>query len=295
MSNRIVHVARAGKVIGQYPPEQLASLLDSGPFFESDLCHSESHPEWTPMPEFLKLVAAPKYSKAHAERPRPPESGRSSRRGHRSRHDHSSAMLSGWVAFLVAVAALLGAGYWISSLYQELAARTAQVDDLGKQLEGKDKEIQKLIFASREIAENGIIRGSLVLRNEAGKRVAMPGQQVLLFPRKDIEAYLEARAAQLAQEPSDTPINGPEYFSTALPKPLDTTTTDASGRFEFPIAEPGEYVIFTRLGVLAQGAQQSRIWFVAFNSNDPLNTIISLDDMNAVQQFIPSLMIIEGR
>jgi hypothetical protein len=295
MSNRIVHVARAGKIIGQYPPEQLAALLDSGHFFESDLCHSESHPEWTPMPEFLKIVAAPKYSKAHAERDRAPETGRSSRRGHRSRHDHSSAMLSGWVAFLIAVSTLVGAGYWINSLYRELAARTVQVDDLGKQLEEKDKEIQQQLFASRELAENGIALGSLILRNNAGKRVAIPGQQVLLFQRKDIEAYLEMRAARLAQEPSGAPINGPEYFSTDLPKPMNSTTTDASGRFAFPIADPGEYVIFSHMGGLAQGAQQSRIWFVAFNSNDPLNTIISLDDMNAVQQFLPSLMIIEGR
>ena len=77
--------------------------------------------------------------------------------------------------------------------------------------------------------------------------------------------------------------------------PLKTTTTDASGRFEFPVTDPGEYVLFTRMNSFAQGAQVLRIWLVAFNSQDPLNTLVQINESNYVQQFVPSLMVVDGR
>jgi hypothetical protein len=293
MSKRLVHVARDGKVLGQYPPEQLAALIDTGHFLDSDLCYSENHPIWTPMPQFLKKIDAPKYSKAHKDDSHASETGYS-RRGHRSKRN-LPALLAGWIAFLLALSALLGAGFWIAGLYAEIARQATQIAEMDKTLVQKEKENQRLLFVSREVAESGTVRGSIVIRNEAGKRVAMPGVQVFLFPRKTIENYLEIRAADVARIPSGTTVDGNDFFTAGLPLPAASTTTDASGRFEFPVPGPGEYVLFTRMNSFAQGAQVVKIWFVGFNSQDPLNTLVQITEANCVQQFVPSLMIVEGR
>lgn len=293
MSKRLVHVARDGKVLGQYPPEQLTALIDTGHFLDSDLCFSESHPIWTPMPEFLKIIDAPKYSKAHKDGRPASETGHS-RRGHRSRQN-ISALLSGWIAFLLALSALLGAGFWVAGLYAEIARQASQIAEMDKKLVQKEKENQRLLFISREVAEVGVVRGSVVSRNEAGKRVAMPGVQVFLFPRKTIENYIESRSADLARLSSGTTVDGNEFFTVGLPSPAASTTTDSSGRFEFALPEPGEYVLFTRMNISAQGGQAQRLWFVAFNSQDPLNTLVQITEANCVQQFVSSLMIVEGR
>lgn len=292
MSSRLVHVARDGKVLGQYPPEQLPALLDSGHFLESDVCYSELCPVWTPMPQFLKKVEPPRYSKAHREESSEPRS--SSRRSHHSKRN-SAVMLSGWIAFLLSVSLVIGAGFWIAGLHAEIGRLSNQITEMNTRLDQKEKENQRLLFVSREVAESGVVRGSIILRNEGGKRVAMPGVQVFLFPRRTIDSYLDERATELSRVPAGTSVDGNDFFTTNLPSPLKTTTTDASGRFEFPVTEPGEYVLFTRMNSFAQGAQALRIWFVAFNSQDPLNTLVQINESNYVQQFVPSLMIVDGR
>lgn len=293
MSKRLVHVARDGRLLGQYPPEQLAALIDTGHFLDSDLCYSENHPIWTPMPQFLKKIDAPKYSKAHKDDSHASKTGYS-RRGHRSKRN-LPLLLSGWIAFLLALSALLGAGFWIAGLYAEISRQATQIAEIDKKLALQEKENQRLLFVSREIAESGTVRGSIVIRNEAGKRVAMPGVQVFLYPRKTIESHLEARAAEVARIPSGTTVDGNEFFTANLPAPSASTTTDASGRFEFSLPDPGEYVLYTRMNSFAQGAQVAKIWFVGFNSQDPLNTLVQITEANCVQQFVPSLMIVEGR
>ena len=293
MSKRLVHVARDGKVIGQYPPEQLAALKDSGHVLDSDLCYSEARPDWTPLPEFLKKIEPPKYKRAREGASPPPDMSYSGR-GHRGKRN-LPAILSGWIAFLLALSVLIGSGFWIAGLYDELRAKSIQLEEMEKKLAAKEKENQRLLFVSREVAEPGIVRGSIVLRNESGQRVAMPGVQVFLFPRKVIAGYLEARAAEVARIPAGTSMDGNEFFTAGLPQPVASTTSDASGRFEFAVPEPGEYVLFTRMNSFAQGAQVARIWFVSFNSQDPLNTLVQINETNCVQQFVPSLMVVDGR
>jgi len=291
MSKRLVHVARNGNVIGQYPVDQLASLAQSGFFLDTDLCYSEARPEWTPMPEFLKKTEMPKFSMGR------PNDGK--KRGYAGRNHHSrqniAAVLSGWIAFLLVLSALVGSGFWIAGLYSEIGQKSDQIEEMEKKLVAKEKENQRFLFVSREVAESGIVRGSVILRNETGKRVAMPGVQVLLYPRKVIENHLAAKAADVLRIPAGTSMDGNEFFTAGLPPATASTTTDASGRFEFPVPEPGEYVLYTRMNSFVQGAQVARIWFVAFNSQDPLNTLVQINETNSVQQFVPSLMIVEGR
>jgi len=301
MTARLVHVARNGKIIGQYPPEQLASLMDSGHFFESDFCLAEGSDEWLPLPEFLKSVEAPRYT-----RTKPREEGgaaspsssteRSSRHGRRSRKGKpQGAMLAGWIAFLLAVSALAGAGFWIAGLYGQLGNLEQRILETEKKLTAKDKELQRVLFAAREIAEPGVVRGSMILRNDAGKRVAMPGVQVSLYPRKLIEEHLDARHAMAKNLPEGKTVVGIQFFLDGMPQAEAMTATDASGRYEFAIPGPGEYVVSALLPMSPARGPSSRLWFVAFNSEDPLNTVVDLTESNGVQQLIPSLMIVEGR
>lgn len=291
---RSVHIARNGKVIGQYPPEQLAALMDSGHFFDSDLCSSEAFPEWTPLPEFLKKIDVPKYSRTKNSDPVVSEkyTSRSDRRS--SRRSRPSALI-GWIAFLLALAALVGAGFWIAGLYSDLAAQDLRVRELGKQLAAKEKEYQRLLFVAREVAEPGIVRGSIVLRNDAGKRVAMPGVQVSMFSRKVIAGHLEQKGAEAAQLPAGSSVDGAEFFLAGMPAPIAATTTDASGRYEFQVPEPGEYVISSFIASGNAVGHFNRLWFVSFDSRDALNTAVDITETNVVQQFIPSLMIVHGR
>lgn len=293
MSKRLVHIARSGNVIGQYPTEQLASLVDSGFLLDSDFCYSSDCPEWTPVPEFLKKLETPKYLKVGEGRSNRPGKGYSGR-GHRGRRN-LPVLISGWVAFLLVLSVLVGAGFWISGLYDELGQQNIHIRTLEEALAQKEKENQRLLFASREIAETGVVRGSVILRGESRKPVAMPGVQVFLFPRKTIVEYLERKTAEGAGIPEEKNADGHAFFTADLPAPLASTTTDANGRFEFPVPEPGEYVIHARINISEKGEPAAKIWFVGFNSQEALNTLVRITEANCVHQFVPSLMIVEGR
>jgi len=296
MASRLVHIARNGKVLGQYPPEQLAPLLASGFFFESDFCYSEASPNWIPLSAYLKKTEIPKYSRTtESEGAKAAAgSGRSAWQDHQSAR-HSTPLIAGWIAFLLALSAVAGAGYWVVGLYGDLAQQRLRIQQVEKQLADKEKEYQRMLFLAREIAEPGLVRGSIVLRNDSGKRASVPGVQVFLFPRKAVEEHLEARAREAALLPAGTNVDATEFFLTNFPKALASTTTDASGRYEFQIPEPGEYIVSTSISSTNQNGRFTRLWFVSFNSRDPLNTAVDITDTNGVQQFLPSLMIVEGR
>lgn len=295
MTNRLVHVARNGKIIGQFPPEQLASLMDTGHFLDSDLCFSEGATEWIPLPEFLRKTDAPRYSRTkNREGASTSSPGVPSRRDRRAQRN-AGPVLAGWIAFLLALSALAGCAYWIAGLYTEMSKQQALVEEIQTKLAEKEKDYQRLLFVAREIAEPGVVRGSIILRNDSGKRVAMPGVQVSLYPRKAIEEHLASRSREASRLPAGSSVDAAEFYLRDLPRPIATTTSDASGRYEFPVPEPGEYIVFTTIVSSNQNGQFSRLWFVAFDSRDPLNTVVDITETNGVQQFIPSLMIVEGR
>jgi hypothetical protein len=295
MTNRLVHVARNGKIIGQFPPEQLASLMDTGHFLDSDLCFSEGSTEWLPLPEFLRKTEAPRYSRTKARGGAGSSTpGTPSRRDRRAQRN-AGPILAGWIAFLLALAAPAGAGFWIAGLYVEMNGQRVLVEEIQGKLAAKEKDYQRLLFVAREVAEPGLIRGSLILRNDSGKRVAMPGIPVSLYPRKAIEEHLAARSREASHLPAGTSVDAAEFYLRDLPRPIATTTTDASVRYEFSIPEPEEYIVFTTIVSSNQNGQFKRLWFVSFDSRDPLNTVVDITETNGVQQFIPSLMIVEGR
>ncbi len=292
MSSRTIHVAREGRVLGQYPLEQVASLYETGHFVVTDMCYSDAVPEWLPIEEFLQRANPPRFQRGRAmeeEAPRPAPERRSSRRA--GRKPAMGSGLSGWILSLFLVAALVGSIFWIMSLHEEILTARADVQKAEAKLAEKEKEYQKMLFVAQEMAESGTVRGSAVLRDGAGKRVAIPGLTVFLLPRETVEKYLDERFEFAAKLPPNTEVNPSKFLLENLPSPTAQTTTDSSGRYEFKIPTPGEYVLVASL----EDPSASRVWFVAFNSEDPLNTKVDLNDLNSVQQLVRSLMIVEGR
>ncbi|MEI6034301.1 MAG: hypothetical protein WCS65_08505, partial [Verrucomicrobiae bacterium] len=124
MSDRLIHIARDGKIFGQYSPERLACLVDSGQVVGSDFCYSDAAPEWVTLEEFLKNSGVPKYSRTKESADKPPASS--------ERHDHRSGQgiafaLAGWIAFLLVLSASVGSGFWIAQLYGEMGRQGLRI------------------------------------------------------------------------------------------------------------------------------------------------------------------------
>lgn len=291
MKNPLVTVERDGNVIGQYPPQQLAPLYDTGRILETDLCYSEDRPEKVSVRRYIRHLDAEEHYHGSSRR----EGHGSEVRRSRQKEKMMAPLIAGWAAFLIALALLLASGVWINSLYGDLAKVKAQFSELEKKFTTKEKDYQRLLFVSREIAEPGLVRGSVILRNDGGKRIAMPGIQVYIFTREAIESHLAAKSAEAAQHPDAAKDDPAVFYSQGLPKPIASTTTDASGRFEFQVPDEGEYILHTSISAPTPKGLATRLWFVSFNSRDPVNTAVDIGETNSVQQFIPSLMIVNGR
>lgn len=291
MKNLLVTIERDGKVIAQYPPQQLAALYDTGRILEGDLCSSEERPEKISVPRFIRHLD----DDVHYGMPPRKEGHGSEVRRRRQSDKLMGPLIAGWAAFLIAMALLLASAVWISSLYGDLARSKAHFAELEKMLAAKEKDYQRLLFVSREIAEPGLVRGSVIIRDESGKRIAMPGIQVFIYPRDTVENHLSAKVGEQGQNQVAAKGDPAAFFSTGLPSPLASTTTDASGRFEFQLPEEKEYVLYTSISMPSAKGLSTHLWFVSFNSRDPVNTAVDITESNSVQQFIPSLMIVNGR
>jgi len=203
-------------------------------------------------------------------------------------------MIAGWIAFLLSLAALAGAGFWITALHGELGKKKADIAHLKSEISLKEKENQRLLFVAREVAEPGTIRGIFVLR-ESGKRIAVPGVEVALYSRQTVEDHLDRRFAEAAAIQPGANVLAANFLLENLANPIARTPTDASGRFEFKVPDPGEYVLVSTCTTTGPGEQNVRLWLVSFDSRDSLNTMVELNEANSVQQMVRSLMVVQGR
>lgn len=287
MKSRTIYVARDGAQIGQYETEEMLSLLETGVLRETDYCYSADIPEWTVMKEYLPLITPPKYAEAkEAEITGEP---RRSRRP-RAERQNNFIQLAGWVACLLTVALLVGAGFWIASLYAELQGLKDTATRAQDEIAAITKDNRRLLFAGGDTVESGVAMGRLLLRNAAGKRVPLAAAQVSLFPRRAIEDYLDSMAKEAKAEGLP-----PEAFNSKvksrLPFPLASTVSDSDGRFKLKVPDKGDYVIFAHQGQ----DLQLKLWFVSYDTADELNFPLQLDDSNMLTQPTPGLMVAEGR
>jgi len=282
-----IRVSRSGKIIGEYPVHEIGSLLETGHFQDEDLCCEPGGSTWVSLKSFLRKESGPggsSDSKSEGS-----GSQREKRRLRRARSRNFWILLSG----IISAAVVLGAYLWVGKISgetEELKARLVRSE--AANLEWKQK-YQNVLFAAREVAANDLVRGRVVIRDAAGKRVVLPGIKVRLYPRQEIETFLSERHARISEAGGADPASLSVHFLKQLPPPIETVATDSDGRFECKVPGPGEYVIQTSIRSAQSGAM--RLWFVTFDSRDPLNTPVDITESNAVQQFNPLFMLVEGR
>jgi len=283
-----VPVSRDGKVFAEYASLQLPSLLETGHLKPDDHCYDASSGAWVPLEVYAKGVSGflrkktPSEAPEALETPDPP-----------AEEPSPVGAFAPWLLALLALAVAVGAALfaWIQSgEISSLKGRLAAAEDSRASLQ---KQYDEALLTSREVSAKDIVRGRAIVRDANGKRVAAPGIKVRLFSRKTIESHLEAREQEITPETGSSPSQLAAHYIRGLPTPIETTSTDSDGRFEFHVPEPGDYVVQSSL--ISAKTREMRLWFVSFNSRDPLNTPVDLEDSNVVRQFSPLLMLSEGR
>lgn len=271
-------------MIGEYHPLQMGSLLETGHLKKEDTCLDPESGEWVSLRAFLEKGGVPGYA-----RQRSPQAPPTSRRAEsRARH--------AWVPWMIgffALAVMSAAFFWTWRISSESASLRAKLSAAEAANSEWEKKYQNVLFAAREVAAKDQVRGRVILRNPAGKRITLPGIKVRLFSRADMEAYLSDRHASAAEAGGTDQSRLSLHFLKNMPAPIETTTTDSDGRYELKVPTPAEYVLQTSIRSAKTG--EMRVWFVAFDSRDPLNTPVDITESNVVRQFNPFLMIFDGR
>ena len=264
----------------------MASLLETGHLQGDDYCLDPEHSQWVPIKDFISRGSVPDYVRKQGAEAETPARGSRRQRGGRK---------LGWVllAFFAAALTIWGAIFWVGKLAQENAALQTRLELAEATNADLKQKYQSLLFAAREVAANDLVRGKVIIRDSTGKRVVLPGIKVRLYPRAEIEAFLSERYSRMAEAGGTDPARLCAHFLKDIPPPIETTATDSDGRFECKIPQPGEYVIQTSIRSAKSG--EMRLWFVTFDSRDPLNTPVDITESNVVQQFNPLLMLVEGR
>ena len=269
-----ISVKRDGQILDEYPPQEIGSLYETGHLKEKDLCLDPESGEWIPLRDFLRNAR--------------PSRGRGRRRGRARRGLRLNLLL-----FFFVFAVILGVVAWESKTSAEIDGLKASLaKTAAENLEWKQK-FENVLFAAREVASNDLVRGRVIIRDANGQRVVLPGIKIRLYPRAEIEEFLSERYKRIADAGGTDANRLSAHFLKTIPLPIETTTTDSDGRFECKIPQPGEYVIQT--GIRSGKTGGLRLWFVAFDSRDPLNTPVDITETNAVQQFNPLFMLVDGR
>ena len=282
-----VSVKRKDEVIGEYLPPQMVSLLETGHLQNADLCFDLKSGKWLPIRAFLRRGRIPGYS--HKRGGNLPASTRGSRRRRRARRRLALRLLLAF--FTMALAS--GAVFWWGKTAEEIEGLNISLATAEAANAEWKQKYENVLFAAREVSANDLVRGKIIIRDASGKRIVLPDVKVRLYRRAEIEAYLSERHAHIAEAGGTDPARLSTHFLKNIPAPIQTTTTDSDGRFECKIPQPGEYVLQTAIRSAKTGAL--RLWFVSFDSRDPLNTPVDITESNVVRQFNPIFMVVEGR
>lgn len=260
-------------------------MFETGALEDGDTCRIKDDDPWIPIGDHIRSL--PKF---HWNRIRMGKQAGPSKRPLRKR---SRAIRVAWIA---ASAAMFLAGCaWIlawtrSNEILQLRDRLSRTDAANTVLQEKYHQV---LFAAREVAASDLIRGRVIVRAASGKRVALPGIKVRLYTRAEIESRLAEGEKSAGAAAGTGPDQVAAHYLKNLPNPIATSTSDSGGRFEMKIPSPGEYVIQTSIRSMKTG--QMKLWFVSFDSRDPLNTPVDLTESNSARQFNPLLMVVEGR
>lgn len=281
-----VPVSREGSPLGEFAALQIPSLFETGYFRASDQVFDFDENKWVPVADFVR--AQPGFGRRSVG-----EGGNGGGLSGGRRSSRQSSQFAGWIVASLFLVLAVGAGLLF-------VARQAELDRAKASLAGAEAEVAHLraennrlqLRASPDLPE-GVVTGRMIVRDANNRRIAPPNVKIRLFSREAIEAHAAKRHAELTGSENGDENRLAVHFGSGLPTPILTTATDSRGRFEFPISEPGQYVIQASARSARSGA--SYTWFLGFDSRDSLNTPIDLNESNRSRQFHPLFLITEGR
>ena len=292
---RPVHIVRKGTIIGEYSSVDLESLLAEGELLPTDVCYIEENSLWINLPDYIRSTALPKFQPQLDPQIADPEEKSTGPEWSLAPGDPVTALL-GWIAFLIALAALAGTIIWIVVLKGELRQARDLTAAAELKLYEQDKAYRKRTAPPLEENNRLQVSGTVRLTEETGEKVTMPAFSVQLYKRKEIEDYLHSKSLDLAAMKHQLNSDMLSNFLNGIPSPLKKTTTDAFGKYAFVLPEKGQYVVYSSMTVPSgTGSARVLLWFVSFSTDDPLNLPVNITESNRSTQFIPELMVISGR
>jgi hypothetical protein len=287
---RPVHIARKGRIIGEFSSSELPILLECGEILEDDTCYIEETNEWQAVRDYIQATATPKARLAleYDEAPLEPTKGPSVLLG-------SRGLIALAVLLLFFLALLAAAGAWVYSLQSQLESTKVQLANLQNELLLRSKAPSSGESAPQIPTERTKVVGAVEIRNEEGEKRPLPGFYVDLYEEKKIQEYLLSRSLDLAayKQSWDADIIG--RILRDMPAPLRKTTTDSAGHYEFQLPEEGRYVVYSSMTIESPSGPEILLWFLSFATDDPLNLPVNITDENRAKRLEPEFLIRLGR
>jgi hypothetical protein len=287
---RPVHIARKGRMIGEFSSSDLPVLLERGEILKDDTCYIEETNEWLPVCEYIQATATPKARVApESNEPafEPPQAP--------SVLLGSMGLVVLSVVLLFSLALIAAAGAWVYSLQSQLNSAMAQVSDLQNELLSRPKPASPEEAAPQMPAERTKVVGTVEIRDEEGKKRPLPGFYVDLYEEKKIRDYLLSRSLDLAAFKQSRDPDVLNRVLRDMPAALLKTTTNAEGDYEFKLPAEGRYVVYSSMTIDGPSGPEILLWFLSFATDDPLNLPVNINEENRSTRLEPEFLIKLGR
>jgi hypothetical protein len=287
---RPVHIARRGRIVGEFSSSDLPMLLESGEILADDTCYLEETNEWQSVQDYIQATATPKAREASEDISAPLEPVREP-----FYLLGSAGLVILAVGLLFALGLLAAAGAWVFSLQSQLNVAQAQVDELQAELLTRPKPEEPKESSPGIPAERTKVVGRVFIRDENGNPKPLPGFYVDLYEEKKIRDYLLTRSLDLAAFKQS---RDPDVLARVLrdmPAALLKTTTNAEGDYEFQLPAEGRYVVYSSMTIDGPSGPEILLWFLSFATDDPLNLPVNINEENRSTRLEPEFLIKLGR
>ena len=295
-----VHIARNGTVIGQYDPEKIGDLLDTGGLKSTDHYFDDDRKEWRLLSKFSDKPE-PEEDEEDAEKPPEPvapkdapysvesESGKGEgrvkgskgRRSSRSKEKskkRDAAAIFGWVACLFALGIAAGIWAWAGYLNDQVKTANEKIRDH----EAMEKNLRREIQLLTEITPPGRVRGVITYEPAPNQVAIMSGATVGLYDKGTVEKALASAVGNgevTSSEDFDAVV---ERLKTAIGTPLQISLTDSNGRIDLPVQQEGDYVLVASAAKAGATGTERYFWLIGFNAGKLPSGLVLMNESNAI-------------
>jgi hypothetical protein len=287
---RPVTVARKGRILGEYSAGDLPALVQSGELLPDDNCYLEETNEWLAVRHHIEATETPKARAAQEDSTETEErlSGPVM-----VLHLRGIAILV--FTALLALALFVTAGVWIQTLTRQLADSSARATELQIQLHNASTPGSQFDPNPQIPKSRSKVVGQASRTDPNGGKKLLTGFFIDLYEEKNLRDYLNSRSLDLAAYKQTSDLAILQRILRDLPTPLRKTTTDASGLYEFELPAEGRYVVYSSKTEDGLFGPEIQLWFLSFDTADPLNLPVNINDDTRSTRYEPEFLIRMGR